>query len=71
VPEQIKVVGYSNDLSSRIISPSLTTVEQSGYKMGEKAIETLVQLINKDEKTRITKNYVFEVELIRRDSTRK
>lgn len=71
VPEQIKVVGYSNDLSSRIISPSLTTVEQSGYKMGEKAIETLVQLINKDEKTRITKNYVFEVELIQRDSTRK
>ncbi|UYQ91998.1 LacI family transcriptional regulator [Chitinophaga horti] len=71
VPEQVKVVGYSNDLSSRIISPSLTTVEQSGYRMGEKAIETLVQLINKDEKSRITQHYVFEVELIKRDSTRK
>lgn len=69
VPEMVKVVGYSNDLSSRIISPSLTTIEQSGHRMGEKAVETLVQLINKDEKIKVTKNYVFEVELIRREST--
>jgi LacI family transcriptional regulator len=71
IPGQIKVVGYSNDLSSRIITPTLTTVEQSGYKMGEKAIETIVQLINQDEKSRTIKNYVFEVELIERDSSRK
>lgn len=69
VPQQVKVVGYSNDLSSRIISPSLTTIEQSGYKMGEKAVETLVQLINHDEKIKVMKNYVFEVELIPREST--
>ncbi|QEH40712.1 LacI family DNA-binding transcriptional regulator [Chitinophaga sp. XS-30] len=69
VPEQVKVVGYSNDLSSRIISPSLTTIEQSGYRMGEKAVETLVQLINHDEKIKVPKNYVFEVELIPRESS--
>ncbi|WP_109694385.1 LacI family DNA-binding transcriptional regulator [Chitinophaga deserti] len=69
IPEKLKVVGYSNDLSSRIISPSLTTIEQSGYKMGEKAVETLVQLINKEEKIKIVKNYVFEVELIQRESS--
>lgn len=69
IPGKIKVVGYSNDLSSRIISPSLTTIEQSGYKMGEKAVETLVQLINKEEKIKIVKNYVFEVELIQRESS--
>ncbi|WP_341838121.1 LacI family DNA-binding transcriptional regulator [Chitinophaga pollutisoli] len=69
IPGKIKVVGYSNDLSSRIISPSLTTIEQSGYKMGEKAVETLVQLINKEEKIKIVKNYVFEVELIPRESS--
>lgn len=71
IPEQIKVVGYSNDLSSRIITPSLTTMEQSGYKMGEKAVETLVQLINQDDKIKVTRNFVFEVELIPRDSSRK
>ncbi|WP_188316029.1 LacI family DNA-binding transcriptional regulator [Chitinophaga agrisoli] len=69
IPGQIKVVGYSNDLSSRIITPSLTTIEQSGYKMGQKAVETVIQLINQDETVKVTKNFVFPVELINREST--
>ncbi|RAJ87254.1 LacI family transcriptional regulator [Chitinophaga dinghuensis] len=69
IPGQIKVVGYSNDLSSRIISPSLTTIEQSGYNMGQKAASTIIQLINQDEGIKVTKNYVFPVELIQREST--
>ncbi|NSL90055.1 LacI family DNA-binding transcriptional regulator [Chitinophaga solisilvae] len=71
IPEQIKVVGYSNDLSSRIISPSLTTIEQSGYNMGQKAVETIVQLINQEEGVKVTKNFVFPVELIQRESSGK
>jgi len=63
------VVGYSNDLSSRIISPSLTTIEQSGYKMGQKAVETVIQLINQDDTVKVTKNFVFPVELIPRQSS--
>ena len=71
IPSRIKVVGYSNDQSSRIITPSLTTIEQSGYKMGQKAVETIVQLINSNEtKEEVTKNFVFPVELIPRESTK-
>lgn len=70
IPEQIKVVGYSNDASSRIISPSLSTMEQSGYAMGQKAVETLVQLINQDETVKITQNFIFPVELIERASSK-
>jgi LacI family transcriptional regulator len=69
IPEQVKVVGYSNDQASRIITPALSTIEQSGYKMGQKAVETIVQLINQDETVKITKNYVFPVELIPRESS--
>ncbi|MFY0256429.1 LacI family DNA-binding transcriptional regulator [Chitinophaga sp. 30R24] len=69
IPQQIKVVGYSNDLSSRIISPTLTTIEQSGYNMGQKAVETIVQLINQEENVKVTKNFVFPVELIKRESS--
>jgi len=69
VPGQIKVVGYSNDLSSRIISPSLSTIEQSGYNMGQKAASTIIQLINQDEGIKVPKNYVFPVELIQRESS--
>jgi LacI family transcriptional regulator len=69
IPEQIKVVGYSNDLSSRIISPSLSTIEQSGYRMGQKAVETVIQLVNQDDTVKVTKNFVFPVELMEREST--
>lgn len=69
IPGQIKVVGYSNDLSSRIISPSLSTIEQSGYRMGQKAVETVIQLINQDDTVKVTKNFVFPVELMEREST--
>lgn len=69
IPEQIKVVGYSNDLSSRIVSPALTTIEQSGYKMGEKAAETLIHLLNNELETEVPKNYIFDVELIERSSS--
>lgn len=69
IPGQIKVVGYSNDLSSRIISPSLTTIEQSGYKMGEKAAETLIRLLNNEMETELPINYIFDVELIPRHSS--
>ncbi|ATL45914.1 LacI family transcriptional regulator [Chitinophaga caeni] len=70
IPGQIKVVGYSNDLSSRIIAPSLTTIEQSGYKMGAKAVSTLIALINKNDALTIDENYIFDLELIERESTK-
>lgn len=69
IPSQIKVVGYSNDLSSRIISPSLSTIEQSGYKMGEKAVETLIRLLNNEMETELPIHYIFDVELIARNSS--
>lgn len=69
IPEQIKVVGYSNDQSSRIITPALTTIEQSGYKMGQKAVDTIVKLINYGDTMKITKHFVFPVELIERESS--
>jgi LacI family transcriptional regulator len=69
IPRDIKVVGYSNDQSSRIITPALTTIEQSGYKMGQKAVDTIVKLINYGDTMKITKQFVFPVELIERESS--
>lgn len=70
IPNDIKVVGYSNDQSSRIITPSLTTIEQSGYKMGQQAVDTIVKLINYGDTMKITRQFVFPVELIERESSR-
>lgn len=46
VPEQIAVMGFSNDSFGEIVEPSLTTVEQYPYKMGYRAAELLLDEIN-------------------------
>jgi DNA-binding LacI/PurR family transcriptional regulator len=42
VPEDVKVMGFSNETSSVIYSPSLSTVDQHGVKMGEEAAKLLL-----------------------------
>ena len=41
IPEQINIVGFSNWFMSSVISPSLTTVDKPGFKMGKKAFKIL------------------------------
>lgn len=42
IPEDVKVMGFANDNSSAIYSPSLSTVDQQGVKMGEVAAKLLL-----------------------------
>jgi len=46
IPEQISVIGFSNWFISSVISPTLTTVDQPGHKMGKKALKLLLKEIN-------------------------
>lgn len=69
IPEDIAVVGFSNDQLSALIEPSLTTVSQPVTQIGETAAELLLQLINTDinQWKPITK--MLNTELIIRRST--
>lgn len=69
IPEDIAVVGFSNDQLSGLIEPSLTTVSQPVHKIGETAAEMLLHLIKTDisEWKAITKT--LTTELIIRKST--
>ncbi|MEX2594412.1 MAG: LacI family DNA-binding transcriptional regulator [Anditalea sp.] len=42
IPEDIAVVGFNNDMLSRLIEPNLTTVNYPGFEMGEIAMKSLV-----------------------------
>src|SRR5690606_4328024 len=35
VPQELKIVGYSNDPQADVITPSITSVEQHPYEVGE------------------------------------
>lgn len=69
IPEEIAVVGFSNSLSSTIINPSLTTVDQPGNKIGRTAIKYLVEEIENPKEDHFTKTIEVKTNLIVRDSS--
>lgn len=72
IPDDINIVGFSNWFMSSVISPSLTTINQPGYKMGKAAFKQLYKEIKaaKNKKIITPKTITLETELIKRDSTK-
>ncbi|WP_304141899.1 LacI family DNA-binding transcriptional regulator [Mesoflavibacter zeaxanthinifaciens] len=73
VPEDISIVGFSNWFMSTVVSPSLTTINQPGFKMGKEAFKVLYKEIKakkKNEEFRY-KKVVLDTDLIVRNSTKK
>jgi LacI family transcriptional regulator len=70
VPDDVSVIGFGNDYMAEMIEPTLTTVCQPGFTMGEKAMQMLINRIN-SEKTQEPKTEVLPTELIVRNTTRK
>lgn len=72
VPEELKVIGFSNWFFTQHTSPSLSTIEQNGYNIGRKAAELLLDEINNnnDGKTFLEPQRIeLEPQLIVRGST--
>ena len=73
VPENLKIVGYSNDSRTEIIRPSITTVEQFPTLVGNKIVAELMKKLaektNEVETTVQTEVTTIPVQLIRRMST--
>ncbi len=71
IPEEIAIVGFSNWFMSSIISPSLSTIDQPGVKMGKAAFKQLykeIQLMKKNEPINY-QQIVLNTKLIKRNST--
>lgn len=66
VPEDIKIIGFTNEISSAVCAPSLSTVDQRGTEMGEEACKLLLESIQRDQPPQ-TK--VVKADLILRNST--
>jgi DNA-binding LacI/PurR family transcriptional regulator len=70
IPDEISLVGFTNEPVSQFIEPSLTTVAQPAYQMGQTAAKLFIQQVeNKQEFKPITK--ILPTELIVRNSTRR
>ena len=72
IPQQIKVIGFSNWFMSQVITPKLSTVDQPSYEMGTKAFELLLQEITTRKEGSPFKPQTIELNtsVIERDSSR-
>ncbi len=69
MPEQISLMGFTNDAVSDIIEPSISTMAQPSFEMGKVATRQLIhQIKNKSAKP---ERIVLKTELIERNSTKK
>ncbi len=68
IPDDIAVVGFSNNPISAFQRPSLTTVDQPSYEMGEVAMELLLKQINAKRKSVKPPVKTLKTKLIIRDS---
>lgn len=69
IPEDLSVVGYDNDETiASALNIRITTIDHPKEKLGEKAAEMLLSLINKDDKKEC---FEFEPRIIVKDSVKK
>ena len=71
VPEDIAIVGFSNSTMVELMSPSLTSVKQPAFEMGQTATELLINLIESKRQVTEFQKIVLQTETQIRDSSAK
>ncbi|MFD2201221.1 LacI family DNA-binding transcriptional regulator [Shivajiella indica] len=68
IPQEVGIMGFSNWKLAEIVNPSLSSVDQHGYQIGEKAAEMLIEKIqNQDVSSHETVE--LKTNLVLREST--
>jgi LacI family transcriptional regulator len=70
IPEDISLIGFTNEPTSYYIEPSLTTVSQPAYEMGKTAVSLLIEQLE-NPKTFQPSTVVLGTRFIIRNTTRK
>ena len=69
VPEDISLVGFDDNIYSKMCRPAITTIHQSPKRKSELAVDYMMRLLNGEE---IENNWIrLPVELVIRDSVKK
>lgn len=71
IPTDIAFAGFNNDPISKIIEPNLTTVNYSGYDVGEAAVNSLINHLKGISSIKTTNTIILRSDLIIRASSLK
>lgn len=72
IPQDVGVVGFSNWSYGSLLEPSLTTVDQPGFEMGQEAARLLIrqiELADKNQDDPVPETRILKTRLIVRDSS--
>ncbi len=70
IPKDIAVAGFGDDPVANMVNPTLTTLEQQGYQMGQEAMNLLLERLSNNELSITSRVKIFQPELKKRNSTR-
>ncbi len=68
IPQDIALLGFCNNPISRLVEPTITTVNQPAYQVGKRAAELLIEQINSPDNF-VPRKVVLKTELVIRNST--
>jgi LacI family transcriptional regulator len=69
IPQDVKVICFSNSQTVALLNPSLTTITQPAYEMGQEAATILFRLIEKKRHHFLTEQTILNSTLMPRNST--
>ena len=70
IPQDVKIVGFSNLESVSLLDPPLTTITQPAYNIGREAARILLHALEKKRTIQPSQSVVLPSELVRRQSSR-
>jgi len=71
IPQDVKIVGFSDGLVATVTDPPLSTIEQHGREIGEIAMRLLLERIENPETEKNGRKKVVDTKLVVRGSTKK
>lgn len=72
IPEDISVIGFSDQPMNELIDPPLSSVSQPAFDIGRVAVELMFEQLNSEEDEEVPfQKVILETRLVLRDSTRK
>lgn len=71
IPADIAFAGFNNDPISKVIEPNLTTINYSGYQVGETAATNLIEHLKGNSSIKTTNTIILRSDLIIRESSLK
>ncbi|MDN4164095.1 LacI family DNA-binding transcriptional regulator [Cytophagales bacterium LB-30] len=70
IPDDVSVIGFSDEPMTSLIEPALSTMSQPGYEMGVRAARLFLEQV-KDKDNFVPKKEILKTQLIIRESSRK